>query len=76
MLVVALAAAFGVVLATLSVVSMRVAYRRAYTEIASSCKEVSLLTVGGVRYFCAPVARVESADRPPPPPVAAELTPL
>jgi hypothetical protein len=53
----------GFILTALSVVSMRMAYRRAYTAIASSCQRVSLLTVENARYFCAPVARIE--DRAP-----------
>jgi hypothetical protein len=53
--------AVGLVLTSLSVVSMRMAYHRAYSEIASSCQQVSLLTVAGDQYSCAPVARVESA---------------
>jgi len=53
--------ALGFILTGLSVVSMRMAYHRAYTEIASSCQRVSLLTVDDTRYFCAPVARVEGA---------------
>ena len=63
----------GFVLTALSVVSMRMAYRRAYTEIASSCRKVSLLTVDNARYFCAPVARLEgnsSAPSDSPAPVA------
>jgi hypothetical protein len=55
--------ATGFVLTGLSVVSMRMAYHRAYSEIASSCDRVSLVVVGRSRYFCAPVARVELADR-------------
>ncbi len=51
----------GFILTGLSVVSMRMAYHRAYTEIASSCQRVSLLTVDNARYFCAPVARIEGA---------------
>jgi hypothetical protein len=60
----------GFVLTALSAVSMRLAYHRAYAEIASSCREVSLLTVGEARYFCAPVARLEGpgADAHPPTP--------
>jgi hypothetical protein len=74
MFLVALVVAFGVLFTTLSIVSMRVAYRRAYTEIASSCQEVSVLTVGGLRYFCAPVVRIESADASPATPVETDLT--
>jgi len=53
--------AIGVVLTGLSMVSMRMAYHRAYTEIASSCERMSLVVVGESKYFCAPVARVEMA---------------
>jgi hypothetical protein len=55
----------GFVLTALSAVSMRMAYHRAYAEIASSCREVSLLTVDDARYFCAPVARLEGPDSGP-----------
>ena len=51
----------GSIVAALLIVSTRMAYHRAYTEIASSCQRVSLLTVGKSRYFCAPVARMEVA---------------
>ena len=51
----------GAVLAMLSIAGMRMAYRRAYAEVASHCRRVSLLTVDDVRYFCAPVARVDTA---------------
>jgi hypothetical protein len=60
----------GLVLTALSAVSMRMAYHRAYAEIASSCRQVSLLTVDEARYFWAPVARLEGPDpglRAPPP---------
>jgi hypothetical protein len=52
----------GFLLTALSVLSMRMAYHRAYAEIASSCQRVSLLTVGSGKYLCAPVARVEGAQ--------------
>jgi hypothetical protein len=55
----------GFILTALSAVSMRMAYHRAYAEIASSCREVSLLTVDDARYFCAPVARLEGPDPTP-----------
>lgn len=51
--------ALGIVLTLFAFLGMRAAYHRAYSEIASSCKQVRLLTVENVRYFCAPVARVE-----------------
>jgi hypothetical protein len=54
--------AIGFILTSLSIVSMRMAYHRAYTEIASSCDRVSLVVIGRSKYFCAPVARVEVAD--------------
>jgi len=54
--------AIGFMLAGLSAVSMRMAYHRAYVDIASSCDRVSLVVVGQSKYFCAPVARVEFAD--------------
>ena len=53
--------ALGFILTALSMVSMRMAYHRAYTEIASSCQQASLLTVDDAKYFCAPVARIEAA---------------
>jgi hypothetical protein len=51
--------AIGFILTGLSMVSMRMAYHRAYTEFASSCDRVSLVVVGQSKYFCAPVARLE-----------------
>ena len=32
-----------------------------FVEMAAHCRQVSLLTVDGARYFCAPIARVETA---------------
>ena len=58
-------ASIGFVLTALSMVSMRLAYHRAYREIASSCERISLLTVGDTKYFCAPVARIEGAPVEP-----------
>lgn len=64
--------ALGVILSVLSIAGMRITYRRAYAEMAAHCRQVSLLTVDGARYVCAPVARVETAtpstvpDSPPP----------
>jgi hypothetical protein len=52
--------AIGALLTGLSLVSMRVAHHRAYVEIATTCARASLLTVENSRFFCAPVARVES----------------
>lgn len=52
----------GFILTGFSVVSMRMAYHRAYAEIASSCERVSLVIVGDAKYFCAPVARLEMVD--------------
>ncbi len=71
--------AVGAILTTLSLVSMRVAYHRAYVEIASTCARASLLTVEDSRFFCAPVARVETDATPTgpramPPPIPS--TPL
>jgi hypothetical protein len=54
--------ALGFILTALAIASMRAAYHRAYTEIASSCRRMSLLTVADARYFCAPVAGVEVAS--------------
>jgi hypothetical protein len=51
----------GAILAMLSVAGMRLAHRRAYAEVAAHCQRVSVLTVDHVRYFCAPVVRVETA---------------
>jgi hypothetical protein len=53
--------AIGFILTSLSMVSMRMAYHRAYIEIASGCDRVSLIVVGQSKYFCAPVARLEVA---------------
>ena len=61
MAIVAYVLALGFILTALAIASMRAAYHRAYTEIASSCRRMSLLTVDDARYFCAPVARVEVA---------------
>jgi hypothetical protein len=52
----------GSILVGLSFVSVRMAYHRAYTEIASSCDRVSLIVVDRSKYFCAPVARMEVAQ--------------
>jgi hypothetical protein len=63
--------AAGVILSVLSIAGMRVTYRRAYAEMAAHCRQVSLLTVDGAKYVCAPVAGVETAtpstvpDSPP-----------
>ena len=51
----------GATIALLSIVGMRMAYRRAYAEVATHCRRVSLLTVDDARFFCAPVVRVEAA---------------
>ncbi len=51
----------GAILSMLSIAGMRATYRRAYVEMAAHCRQVSLLTVDGARYFCAPIARVETA---------------
>ena len=51
----------GVMLSVLSIAGMRMTYRRAYAEMAAHCRQVSLLTVDGAKYVCAPVARVETA---------------
>jgi hypothetical protein len=48
-----------------SLLSMRVAYRRAYVEIAASCRRVSVVTVERSKFLCAPVSRVESATDNP-----------
>ena len=49
----------GFVLTTHVIATIRTATHRAYTEIASSCRRVSLVTVDGATYLCAPVTRVE-----------------
>lgn len=64
-LIVLCVVSIGFVLTVLSIVSMRMAYHRAYTEIASSCDRISLLTVDDTKYFCAPVARIEGAPVEP-----------
>lgn len=63
--------AVGAILSVLSIAGMRMTYRRAYAEMAAHCRQVSVLTVDGAKYVCAPVARVETAtpstvpDSPP-----------
>ena len=52
-------------LITLSFIGMRMVRHRVYAEVAASCARVSLLTVNDTRYFCAPVARIESLPQPP-----------
>jgi len=51
----------GAILSVLSIAGMRMTYRRAYAEMAAHCRQVSILTVDGAKYVCAPVARVETA---------------
>ena len=53
----------GLVMTVLAVVSMRMAYHRAYVEVATTCDRIGLVVVGQSQYFCAPVARVEMATR-------------
>jgi len=55
----------GAIISMLSVAGMRMAYRRAYAEVAAHCRRVTLLTVDDVRYFCAPVARVDASPAAP-----------
>ena len=66
----------GFILTALAIANMRAAYHRAYTEIASNRRRVSLLVVDDARYFCAPVARVEVANPANPRTPAAPVTRL
>jgi hypothetical protein len=53
----------GAIVTLLSIAGVHASDRRAHAEGATHCRRVSLLTVDDARYFCASVARVESATR-------------